>query len=152
LRRARTNPSERGLSYGSGSDLALASSGRGFVAVKGNGECCVRLPPTKIPLRKSLAYCLVFCMTAFIAGCSGSHENSYVRKGDLFFDDAMSRLSPTDRERLEENGPENIRGFAFKGDRKTCVVVFSVRKKLVTHAPDPAYCYDNATNQFIEKL
>lgn len=106
----------------------------------------------RIPLLKRLASYPVVCMAVLVAGCSSSDDNRYVRKGDLFFDDAMSRLSPNDRERLEENGLENIRGFAFKGDRKTCVVIFSVRKNLVTHAPDPAYCYDNASNQFIEKL
>ena len=91
-------------------------------------------------------------MAVLVAGCSSSDDNRYVREGDLFFDDAMSRLTPSDRERLEENGPENIRGFAFKGDRKTCVVILSARENLVTHGPDPAYCYDNASNQFIEKL
>jgi hypothetical protein len=91
-------------------------------------------------------------MIASIMACSSSDEARYVRKGDLFFDDAMSRLSPRELRRLEENGTDNIRGFAFRGEHKTCVVIFSVKNGLVTHAPDPAYCYDNNSNQFIEKL
>jgi len=101
---------------------------------------------------KYLAYLLVVCVSVLVAGCSSSDENRYVRKGDMFFDDAISRLTLKDRLRLEKSGPENIRGFAFRGDRKTCVVIFSIKNNLVNHAPDPAYCYDNASNKFLEKL
>jgi len=91
-------------------------------------------------------------MAILIVGCSNSDDTRYVGEGDLYFDDAISRLSPSERKRLEDNGPDKIRGFAFSGERKTCIVIFSIKEGLVTHAPDPAYCYDNNSNQFVEKL
>ena len=106
----------------------------------------------KDSLMKRLLSCLVIFMTTLIVGCSSSDEARYVRKGDLFFDDAMSRLSTVERERLEDNGTENIRGFLFRGERKTCIAILSIRTGLISHSHDPAYCYDNDSNQFVEKL
>jgi hypothetical protein len=103
------------------------------------------------PLQHLLA-CLVICMTFLITGCSSPEEARYVRAGDLFFDDAMSRLSPAESDRLRDIGEENIRGFLFVGERRTCIVLFSVRTDVINHAPDPAYCYDKKSNQFVEKL
>ena len=70
----------------------------------------------------------------------------------MFFDDAMSRLTPSERQQLERNGPEYIRGFYFVGQRKSCIVMFSVRPRLIHETYNPAFCYDNKTNQFVEKV
>jgi hypothetical protein len=70
----------------------------------------------------------------------------------MFFDDAMSRLSPVERRDLESLGPDYIRGFFFVGQRESCIVMFSVKPNLVHHGHNPAFCYENKTNQFVEKL
>ena len=70
----------------------------------------------------------------------------------MYFDDAVSRLTPSERQELVENDPKYIRGFFFVGERKSCIVIFSVRPRLIHEGHNAAFCYDNKTNQYLEKL
>jgi hypothetical protein len=95
----------------------------------------------------------VISVSILTASCSNPNDsNNFVKKGDVFFDDAYGRLSPLEHQELQRNGSENVRGFFFVGEHKSCIVIFSVRRGLVSHRPQPAYCYDRKTNQFIERL
>lgn len=94
----------------------------------------------------SAAFCL------FAAGCSGTDNVPYVEAGNMFFDDAVDRLTTSERERFEDHGWDNIRGFLFRGERNTCVVIFSLRGDIISHSPDPAFCYENGTNRYLERL
>jgi hypothetical protein len=106
----------------------------------------------KASLRRIPSAILAISLSVLTTGCSNRDGPQYVGQGDIFFDDAMTRLSPTERERLKLRGLENIRGFSFRGTRHTCIVILSLRNDLISHDPSPAFCYDNKTNQFEERL
>jgi hypothetical protein len=99
------------------------------------------------------AHLAVLSLSLATVACSNDRDSTFfVTKGDMFFDDAMSRLTPAERQGLERNGPDYIRGFFFIGERKSCIVIFSVRPRLIHEGHDPGFCYDNKTNQFVERL
>jgi hypothetical protein len=98
------------------------------------------------------SYLLIAFFAAIICSCSSKDETYFVREGNIYFDDAMARLSPLERQRFENHGIEEIRGFLFRGEAKSCIVIFSLRDDIISHSPDPAFCYDNETNAYLERL
>jgi hypothetical protein len=100
-----------------------------------------------------LAHLAVASLSLATVACSNDRDSTaFEKKGNIFFDDAMTRLAPAERQGLEANGPDYIRGFMFTGERRTCIAIFSVRPRLIHEGHIPAFCYDKKTLRFIEKL
>lgn len=70
--------------------------------------------------------------------------------GPLFLDDALYRLTPSEKRSYEELG--KIGGFLFTGNKYTCVVVVSLSTNVMLHGNAPTFCYDKITNKFVERL
>lgn len=68
----------------------------------------------------------------------------------MFLEDAMTRLTRDEKSRYERLG--KVSGFLFSGQKYTCIVIVSLSTDKINHAPDPAFCYDNNTNKFVERL
>lgn len=105
---------------------------------------------------------VTFLGPALILGaCSqpSAEELAFIRKdevrseGDqshLFLEDALTRLTADEKSKYERLG--KLAGFLFTGQRYTCIVIVSLRTDVISHAPDPAFCYDKTTNEFVERL
>lgn len=104
---------------------------------------------------------IIFSLAVAVSSCSNPapEELAFVRKdapstsGDpsgLFLADALSRLTPEEQRRYGHSS--DVAGFLFQGAEFTCIVVVILNKDVVTHAPNPAFCYDKTTNKFVKRL
>src|SRR6187397_1251258 len=79
------------------------------------------------------------------------HQDEVRAEGDpsaLFLADALSRLTHDEKSHYERLG--NVAGFEFRTQKYTCIVIVSLRTDVINHAPDPAFCYDESTNEFAQ--
>ena len=68
----------------------------------------------------------------------------------LFFYDAVSRLSPAERQNFKRSGDKA--GFTFTGEIYTFIVLVTLRTDVLNHAPDPVFCYDKQSHRFVQRL
>ena len=104
---------------------------------------------------------IIFSLAFVVSSCSYAtpEELAFIRKdasasnGDesaMFLADALSRMTP-DEQRIYGKSSD-VAGFHVQGEHFTCIVVVILKKGVVRHRPNPAFCYDKATNKFVKRL
>jgi hypothetical protein len=97
-----------------------------------------------------LAFILPFAV--LLNGCSETEDEMFVENGNVFFEDAISRLSDDEKKIFAETGEGKTRGFLFSGIQKTCIVLVTTKKDVLLHGPAPAFCYDRTSNEFVGRI
>ena len=75
----------------------------------------------------------------------GGHQDGV---SELFLKDALARLTPQEKKLYSSQAG----GFLFRGNKVTCIVIVTFRKDVIMESSSPAFCYDSATNKFVERL
>lgn len=98
--------------------------------------------------------CVALLLAAILGGCdTGSRgvDDILVDESDMYYKDAVSRLTEKERENLLFKN-DKILGFSFRGEKFTCVILFNNNKNTMSSAPQPAFCYHRKSNEFAGRL
>ena len=97
---------------------------------------------------------LSLMMLAMLSGCGGANVDDYwfVTVGDPFFDDALLRLSISEKQRLGFQQPSDLMGFYFEGQSEACIVLLPRKRNVILHGPNTTFCYDKATSNFVRRI
>ena len=104
---------------------------------------------TKSSVRRFLS----LMMLVIVCGCGSANvDPMFVTAGDPFFDDALRRLSISERQRLGFQQPDDLMGFYFEGRSEACIVLLPRKRDVILHGAESAFCYEKATSNFVRRI